>query len=267
MRTIPDVPVKWETMNIEPEITETFFPSQGLVLVVGITGSGKSTLLSSSVRYRIESIKLPVAILTYEDPVEYIYTRLARGSMPEVSQVQIGKNLREFDMVAPNVLRRKSDVVLIGEMRDKKSVETAMLVSDTGHATYGTLHAETPATAFTRVISEFPPDQQPAIAAKMLDNIRVIVAQKIERTIEGKGLALRSWCVFDRALKAKLSDEPFHLWARMIREHMTQLETTFEARALPYYKNGIISLDVFMRYASMTLREAKAYLSSQGATV
>lgn len=264
LRTIPDLPVEWSKLNVEDEITDAFFQSQGLFLVVGVTGSGKSTFLTSSVRYRIEVIKDPVAVLSYEDPIEYIFTRLPHGSMPEVSQVQIGKHLAEFGLVSPNVLRRKSDVVLIGEMRDKNSVETALLVADTGHATYGTAHAETPATTFTRIISEFPPEQQPAVAAKLLENIRVIVAQKIERTLEGKGLAVRSWCVFDRELKARLGDQPFHMWARMIREHMQSIGTTFEDRAAPLFRDGVIGLDVFMRYASMTPREAKAFLTAKG---
>jgi defect-in-organelle-trafficking protein DotB len=264
LRTIPDLPMKWEKMNVEPEITEAFFPSQGLALVVGITGSGKSTFLSSSVGYRIEVLKQPIAIGTFEDPIEYVFTRLPLGSMPEVSQIQIGRNLSSFNLVAPNVLRRKYDVVLVGEMRDKLSIETALLIADSGHATYGTLHAETPATAFTRVISEFPVEQQPSVAIKMLENIKIIVAQKIERTIAGKGLAVRSWCVFDRALKETLGDHPYPKWARLIREHMNRNGTSFEERSWPLYRDNIISLDVFMRFSGMNLREARAYLLTKG---
>lgn len=87
LRTIPSLPRKWETMNMEQEITDFFFPAQGLVLVIGITGSGKSTLLSSGIRYRIESMGQQLAIGTYEDPIEYIYTRLPAGKMPEVAQI------------------------------------------------------------------------------------------------------------------------------------------------------------------------------------
>lgn len=264
LRTIPDLPMKWDSMNVEPEITEAFFPSQGLCLVVGITGSGKSTFLSSSVRYRIEVIKKPIAIGTYEDPVEYVFTRLPLGGMPEVAQIQIGRNLAEFGLVAPNVLRRKYDVVLVGEMRDKPSIETAMLIADSGHATYGTLHAETPATAFTRVISEFPVEQQPAVATKMLENIRIIVAQKIERTIAGKGLAVRSWCVFDRELKEELGDQPYPKWARMIRNHMNKRGTSFDERSWTLLRDGVIDLDAFTRLSGMNLREARDFLSAKG---
>lgn len=264
LRTIPDLPMKWEDMKVEPDITDSFFPSQGLVLVVGITGSGKSTFLSSSGRYRIETIKSPIAIGTYEDPVEYIFTRLPMGSMPEVAQIQIGRNLAEFGFVAPNVLRRKYDVVFVGEMRDKPSIETALLIADSGHATYGTLHAETPATAFTRVISEFAVEQQPAVATKMLENIKIIVAQKIERTIAGKGLAVRSWCVFDRALKEELGDHPYPKWARMIRDHMNRNGTSFEERSWPLLRDGVIDRDAFMRLSGMNMRESRAFLATKG---
>lgn len=266
LRTIPGLPMKWKDMNIEPEITEAFFPTEGLVLVIGITGSGKSTLLSSSVRYRIEDLGKPSAILTFEDPVEYIFTRLPNGKMPEVSQVQIHRHLDNFSMVAPNVLRRKSDVVLVGEMRDKESVETAILVSDTGHATYGTLHAETPATAFTRIISEFPMEQQPSIATKLLDNTRLVVAQKIVRATNGKGLAVRSWCIFDRELKEFLGDFPYPQWARHIREHMNKTGTSFQERALPLLRDGVIGLEAFATIAGMNMSESKKFLLSRGVT-
>lgn len=262
LRTIPTLPIKWEDLNIEPDITENFFPSQGLVLVIGITGSGKSTLLSSSIRYRIETLGQPIAIGSYEDPVEYVYPRLPGGRMPEVAQIQLKSHLKEFSLVSPNVLRRKYDVVLIGEMRDRESVETGLLVSDTGHATYGTLHAETPASAIARIISEFPFDAQPAIATKLLDNTRMIVAQKIERTTSGKGLAFRSWCVFDRALKEQLGEHPYPQWSRLIRERMRLDGSTFEQRALPALRQGIIDFDAFMRIAGMNHREARQFLEA-----
>lgn len=262
LRTIPSLPRRWEDLGIEPEITDAFFPSQGLVMVIGITGSGKSTLLSSSIRYRIESMGQSVAIGTYEDPVEYVFPRLPGGKMPEVSQVQLRSHLAKFDLVSPNVLRRKFDVVLIGEMRDKESVETGLLVSDTGHATYATLHAETPATAFPRIINEFPYDSQPSIATKLLDNTRMVVAQKIERTVEGKGLAFRSWCAFDRDLKEELGAVPYHEWPRKIRERMAREGSTFEHRALGPLRAGVIDLDAFKRLSGMNTREAADFVEA-----
>ena len=262
LRTIPGLPREWSSLQIEDEITENFFPSQGLVLVIGITGSGKSTLLSSAMRYRIETLKAPVAIGSYEEPIEYIYPRLPRGEMPEVSQSQIGTQLSSFDLVAPNVLRRKFDVVLVGEMRDKKSVETAVQVSDTGHATYATLHAETPATAFPRIIGEFPYDSQPSIANKLLDNTKLIVAQKIVPTTRGKGMAFRSWCVFDRALKEELRMHEHFQWSKLIRERMEAGRSSFEHRALPAFRDGILDMDGFMAVSGMNRREAAAFIEA-----
>lgn len=262
LRTIPGLPVKWDDLNIEPEITDAFFPAQGLVIVIGVTGSGKSTLLSSSIRRRQETMQVPVAIGTFEDPVEYVYPRLSGGLMPEVSQVQVHTHLKEFGLVSPNILRRKFDVVVIGEMRDRQSVETGVMVADTGHATYATLHTETPATAFGRIISEFPYDAQPSIATKILENTRLIVAQKIVRTVEGKGLAFRSWCAIDRNLKEAMAERPHFDWSKMVRDRMRADKTTFEDRALGPYRQGVISLDTFMALASMNKREAEVYLEA-----
>lgn len=262
LRTIPGLPREWSTMGIEDDITENFFPTQGLVLVIGITGSGKSTLLSSAMRYRIQSIGSPVAIGTYEDPIEYIYPRLPDGKMPEVAQIQVGTQLADFKLVAPNVLRRKFDVVIVGEMRDKLSVETAIQVADTGHATYATLHAETPATAFPRVIGEFPYDSQPSIATKLLDNTRLIVAQKIVPTTQGKGMAFRSWCVFDRSLKEELRSCEHFQWSSKIRARMDANGSSFEQRALPAYREGILDMDGFMAVSGMNLREARDFMEA-----
>lgn len=267
LRTIPGLPPRWkEDLNIEDPITEAFFPSNGLVLVIGVTGSGKSTMLASSIRYRIETMQIPVAIGSYEQPIEYIFPRLPGGLMPEVSQVQLGSHLADFEDASPNVLRRKFDVVLVGEMRDRKSVEAGLLISDTGHATYGTLHSETPATALPRIINEFPIEAQPAIANKLLDNTRMVVAQKIERSLAGSGYAVRSWCEFDRSLKRELREHEYAKWSGLILARMERDKTTFEHRAYPALRDGIIDFETFKKFASMNSREARDFIERQEQT-
>lgn len=274
LRTIPGTPPKFEDMRLPQEMADCFFPTGGLIAVVGITGSGKSTLLASALRRMLEDPSRPVKIGTYEEPIEFIYPRgpCASGvpgsvdvNMPEVSQVQIGMHLGEFGYAAPNALRRKFDVLVMGEMRDKASVETGLLLASTGHATYATLHCETPAEAVGRILSEFPYDAQPSVANKLIANLRMVVAQKIERNVLGKGMAFRSWCVFDQALKMELYEMEHQHWARHITKRMEAGGSTFPQQAYGPFLRGEISEQAFANIAGFNPIEARKYLSDRAA--
>lgn len=278
LRTIPGFPPKIEDLALPQEIVETIFPTQGLVLVVGITGSGKSTLLAACNRARLERTDHPVKIMTVEDPIEFVFGRLpsmsangqanapgqAKARMPEVSQIQIGAHLREFAMVAPNILRRKGDVIVMGEMRDAESVSTGLLLAQTGHATYATLHCETPAEAIGRIVTEFPMDAQPGVANKLLGDLRLIVAQKIVRDIAGKGRAFRSWCVFDQELKAHLAEHPYPQWARLITRVMQEKGQTFADQARQALIDGALNEQAFADVAGFNPVEARQYMKRHG---
>lgn len=274
LRTIPGVPPPFKSLHLPHAVADCFFPSQGLVLVVGITGSGKSTLLAASMRELLENPERPVKIGTYEEPIEFVYPRVPvigsdpgnpQVGMPEVSQVQIGSHLKHFEMAAPNALRRKFDVLVMGEMRDKGSVETGLLLASTGHATYATLHCETPAEAVGRILSEFPYDAQPSVANKLLANLRVIVAQKIERNEQGKGVAFRSWCIFDQAFKAELYEMQHQHWGRHIEKRMQVNGSTFAQQAYGQYICGEISESTFANIAGFNPVEAREYLAKRRA--
>jgi Tfp pilus assembly pilus retraction ATPase PilT len=271
LRTIPDLPPKLEVLNVPEEIREAILFSQGLGLIVGITGSGKSTLLASVLRERQEGLR-PEKIVTIEAPIEFVYTRLpvnkgwqqsgiAPARMPEVAQVQIGRHLSAWEMAVPNVLRIKADVCVMGEMRDFKSVEAGVLLADTGHATYATAHTRTPAECVQRLIAEFPDAQQPSVASRLLSNLRIIVAQKIEPTVAGPGMAFRSWVVLDAELKRLLGAAPYQQWAQMLTEHMEARGTTFAQQALPALRDGLIDEAGFERVADFIPRERREFVT------
>lgn len=272
LRTIPGVPPSFESLKLPQAIAECFFPSQGLVIVAGITGSGKSTLLAAAMGDLLKNPERPVKIGTFEDPVEFIYPRMpvikneageSAAIMPEVSQVQIGMHLKEFALAAPNALRRKFDVLVMGEMRDKESVETGLLLAATGHATYATIHCETPAEVIGRIISEFPYEAQPSVANKLLANLRVVVAQKIERNVQGRGVAFRSWCIFDKAFKSALYEHPHQKWGQLIEHRMTAAGSTFAQQAHGPFLRGEISEQAFANIAGFNPVEARAYLERE----
>lgn len=271
LRTIPGLPPRLDDLSLPRDLREALMFAQGLGLIVGITGSGKSTTLAATLRERLEGER-PEKIVTIESPIEFIYTRLmavkdwisknlAPARMPEVAQVQIGRHLSDWEMAVPNVLRIKADVCVMGEMRDFKSVEAGVLLADTGHATYATAHTRTPAECIQRLIAEFPETQQPSVAARLLSNLRVIMAQKIEPTVAGPGMAFRSWVVFDAELKRRLGAAPYQTWGQMLTEHMEATGTTFALQALPALRDGLIDDTGFERVADFIPRERREFVA------
>jgi defect-in-organelle-trafficking protein DotB len=267
MRYVTDVPRTLESLNLETDITDNLFPQYGLVLVVGTTGSGKSTILSSANRYRLESrTHDPVKIICYEDPIEYTYQALGQGTMPKVFQAEIGngRHLREFAQAGPNAMRRGSDVIVLGEMRDRQSVEAGFELAMTGHCVYATLHVETPAQVIDRVVSFFPFEAQPSAASKLRSVLRMVIAQKQFPTRLGRTERVRSWCVFDREVTARLAELPYHQWERAISAVCADRKTDFETTAVEILRDRRISLETFCSIANFTKQEAITYCRERG---
>lgn len=266
MRTIAGLPMQWEALKLPEDIHENFFPQYGLVLVLGTTGSGKSTLLAAGNRFRLENSSKPVKIITYEEPIEAVYTGLAQGRMPQPSQVQIGQHLRSFQDAGRNAMRRKADVIVMGESRDIESVSACFEMALSGHAVYSTLHADTPAECFARMVSFFPEDSQPAAANKLLGTTRLIIAQKLARKTDNSVAAIQSWLVIDREVAQLFSEKPFYQWGAETARITAERGTDFESQTLPLFVRGELSFSTFREVVNMTIAESIDYLTSKGYT-
>lgn len=267
LRAIPSAIPSLERLGIEAEIVENFFPRYGLILVVGTTGSGKSTLLASSLRHRlVERRHDPMAIGTYEDPIEYGLKGLAQGSMPEPTQVAIGsgRHIRDWDRVGPNAMRRRLDVIWMGEIRDIESARTGLELARTGHAVVSTLHVDTPAEAFDRLIKFFPRDSQESEAYAILSQIRMIVAQKLARTTDGGKIAFRSWIVLDRETRQQMAQQDFSRWSGHVREIVRARGSDFDSAAYQAFARQQISVETFREVSGMTPAEMRAYVQERG---
>lgn len=266
-RTLPDEPVELESLKLESDILDNLFPRYGLILVVGTTGSGKSTLLSAANAHRARHRQWdPVRILTYEDPVETTYGRSGLGVMPLVSQVEIAKDggLRSFSEIGRNAMRRTGDVITVGELRDRETVEAGFEMALTGHCVMATLHVDTPAQVVDRMVSFFPVDGQPAAANKLMSTLKLVVAQKILPLKQGGGQAVRSWHVFDRETKRELGRRPYHEWQQQLQDMCEARGATFEDRVLPLLVDGLISFEVFRDATGFTPRESLDFLRQRG---
>ncbi|WP_342051238.1 MULTISPECIES: ATPase, T2SS/T4P/T4SS family [unclassified Cupriavidus] len=259
MRVIPEAPPHYDDLKLPQDITDNLFPRYGLVLIVGTTGSGKSTLLASANRRRLETPDSPVKILTFEDPVEFPLS-FGYGQTPQPSQVQIGRNLKSFGDAGRNAMRRKGDVVVMGESRDRESINACFEMALTGHAVYSTVHVDTPAEVFARMVSFFPEDAQPAAANKLLDTLKLTIAQKLPRTTDGKRIAVRSWLTIDREVKRALEGQPFERWGAITRKFLDERKTSFDYQALPLVAEGILDFQTFREVTNMTIREATIFL-------
>jgi len=156
---------------------------QGLVIVAGITGSGKSTTLAAMIEL-INSTRR-CHIVTIEDPIEYLY----KDKKAFVNQREVGIDVPSFATALKSVVRQDPDVILIGEMRDPETFETALTAAETGHLVFGTLHASTVSQTFGRIIDLFPPERERQIRQSLRFSLKAIICQKILTSCkEGVGL-------------------------------------------------------------------------------
>lgn len=162
-----------EQLNLPQGIKTVPAFDQGLVLVAGVTGSGKSTTLAAT----IQTINLtqPVHIVTIEDPIEYLY----HDEKGFVNQREVGLDVPNFSDGLRSALREDPDVVLVGEMRDSETIETALMAAETGHLVFGTIHAGSAPQTIGRVLDYFPPERHHQIRQLLFFNLRAVVVQKL----------------------------------------------------------------------------------------
>lgn len=247
MRVIPsELPVLGR-MGLEPDLIEAFYPAMGLVLVCGPTGSGKTTLQAGV--YANAGYALPDRkVITIEDPVEFILGG-SHWKGPQPAQSQIGRDMQTFALGLKNAMRRKPSIIGIGEMRDLETIDAAIEAGLTGHLTYATMHTESCAETINRAIQVYPPGQQSAVASRLLGCLRVIVVQRLLKTLDGKRKAIREFVVFDRELRNSLQDEPYERWALLIRSKLEAEGATLDDKAWALYQAGEIDANEFVELA------------------
>ena len=174
--------VKTIEQLVLPKVTERVaMEPRGLVLVTGTTGSGKSTTLAAMIDY-INSNRT-CHIITIEDPIEF----LIRDKRSIVNQREIGVDTNSFSTALRAALRQDPDVILVGEMRDFETIETALMAAETGHLVMSTLHTIDAAETITRIVSVFPPHQQPQIRLQLASIIKGVISQRLVPRADGKG--------------------------------------------------------------------------------
>ncbi|MBW2498861.1 MAG: PilT/PilU family type 4a pilus ATPase, partial [Deltaproteobacteria bacterium] len=220
---------------------------RGLVLVTGTTGSGKSTTLAALIDYinthRTEHV------MTIEDPIEF----LVRDRRSIVNQREIGVDTQSFADALRAALRQDPDVILVGEMRDFETIETALTAAETGHLVMSTLHTLDATETINRIISVFPPYQQKQVRLQLSTILKAVISQRLVPRADGKGrvpaLEVLVSTAFTRELIAD-KDRTKELPDAIAKGHTTYGMQTFDQSLMSHVKEGLVSYEEALKHVS-----------------
>ena len=182
-RTIPSKILSLEELGMPPMLKHLCDREKGLILVTGPTGSGKSTTLAGMIDFLNNTFEGHV--LTIEDPVEFVH----QSKKCLVNQRELGPNTQSFANALRAALREDPDIILVGEMRDLKTIQLALTAAETGHLVFGTLHTSSAPKTVDRVIDVFPPNQQAQIRAQFAESIEAVITQTLLKKKTGGRVA------------------------------------------------------------------------------
>ncbi len=245
-RLIPEDIRSIEELALPPIIGEIADESRGIVLVTGTTGSGKTTTLAAMID-RINRSKSK-HIVTIEDPIEFLH----RDNRSVINQREVGTHTSSFPRALRRVLRQDPDVILIGEMRDEETVQTAMSAAETGHLVFSTLHTLDAAETINRIVDLFPRHEEKQARAMLAGTLKGIVSQRLVRTSDGRG---RIVCCEILRMTGRVADmiirpeETTHL-PEAIAEGSFYGMQTFDQALLAHVQAGRISMDDALTAAS-----------------
>lgn len=240
MRSLPSEPPHLSDLSVEQEIIDNWAPRQGMVIITGPTGSGKSTLLSAGNRMLLERPHGCGKMLTYEAPIEFTYDTI-KSPRSLVSQSEIPRHLPDFEAGVRNALRRKPNIILIGEARDKETIAAAIEAAQTGHAVYTTTHTTGVASTVKRMIAAFDKEERTERAYSLVETLRMIVTQALAPRIGGGRVGMREWMVFPADIREKLLDMDIDDWTNEIERLIPSYGQTMTKSATIEFEKGTIT--------------------------
>lgn len=246
-RAIPFDILGVDDLNLPPVIKKIANEQRGLILVTGATGSGKSTTLAAVIDYI--NTNRTSHIVTIEDPIEYLH----RDKKSIINQRELGIDTESYAGALRSALRQDPDVILVGEMRDMETIETAMHAAETGHLVLSTLHTIDATETINRIVSVFPPHHQQQIRGEIAGVIRGIISQRLVPRADGKGRVPAVEVMVSTARTRELIETKER--TRQIKDAMQQgYETygmqTFDQSLLLLFKRQFITFEEALRQSS-----------------
>ena len=255
--SIPDI----DDLGLPEVLKDVVMTKNGLVIMVGGTGSGKSTSLAAMIDYRNRNSF--GHIITVEDPIEYVHAH--KGCV--IMQREVGVDTENWEIALKNSLRQAPDVILLGEIRDRETMEFAIQFAETGHLAMATLHANNANQALDRIINFFPEERRLQLLMDLSANLRSIVSQRLLKTKDGQGrvaaieILINSPLIKDLILKGDVHE------IKAIMKKSTEIGMkTFDQALFDLYEADLISYDDAMRNAdSMNELRLRIKLEGKGA--
>jgi twitching motility protein PilU len=244
LRTITTTIPRFEDLGLPDVLKDVAMTKRGLVIVVGATGSGKSTSLAAMIGYRNENSY--GHIITIEDPVEYVHDH--KNCL--VTQREVGVDTESWEAALKNTLRQAPDVILIGEIRDRQTMDHAIAFAETGHLCMGTLHANSSNQALDRIINFFPEERRMQLLMDLSLNLKGMISQRLIPKRDGPGrvaaieIMLNSPLISDLIFKGEV-----HQLKEIMKKSRELGMQTFDQALFDLYEAGLISYEDAMRNA------------------
>ena len=258
LRTIETTVPTLDNLGLPEVLREVSMTKRGLVIMVGGTGSGKSTSLAAMINHRTENSY--GHIITIEDPIEYIHPH----KNCVVTQREVGVDTEDWGVALKNTLRQAPDVILLGEIRDRATMEFGLAFAETGHLAMATLHANSSNQALDRVINFFPEERHQQLFMDMSLNMKAIVSQRLLKKVDGRGrvaaieVMLNSPLISDLILKGEI---------HQIKEVMSRSNElgmkTFDQALFDLYEADLIAYEDALRNAD-SMNELRLKIKLQG---
>lgn len=258
LRTITTTIPKMDDLGLPPVLKDVVMTKRGLVIVVGATGSGKSTTLAAMLGYRNENSY--GHIITIEDPIEYVHEH--KNCL--ITQREVGVDTENWEAALKNTLRQAPDVILIGEIRDRDTMDHAIAFAETGHLCMGTLHANSSNQALDRIINFFPEERRAQLLMDLSLNLKGMISQRLIPKRDKKGRAAAIEILLNTPL---IQDLIFKGEVHEIKEIMSKSRElgmqTFDQALFDLYETGLISYEDAMRNAD-SMNELRLQIKLHG---
>lgn len=240
---IPDI----EQLYLPPVLKKIALEPRGLILVTGTTGSGKTTTLASMIEFI--NLNRTNNIITIEDPIEFLF----RDKSSIISQREIGSDTESFSKALRSALRQDPDVILVGEMRDFETIQTALVAAETGHLVLSTLHTVDATETVNRIIAVFPPYQHKQVRMQLASILKAIISMRLVPRADGKGRVPAVEVLIGTSTIKDCVEDPDK--TKLIPDFIAQGYTqygmqTFDQSLFDLYKNGLITYEDALQRAT-----------------
>ncbi|MFZ9195996.1 MAG: PilT/PilU family type 4a pilus ATPase [Burkholderiales bacterium] len=232
----PDVPV-FESLGLPPILKEVIMEKLGLILIVGSTGSGKSTTMASMIDYR-NSTKTG-HILTIEDPVEFIF----KHKKSIVNQREVRVDTHTYENALISAMREAPDLLMVGEIRDRETLQSSLLFAQTGHLCMSTLHANNSYNALNRIIGFFPREARESLQADLSIALRCVISQRLVKSVDGKLVAAVEVMLNTKHIQELIKAGEINQIKEAMEQSLSPGSKTFEQALFEHYRAGRITMD------------------------